>query len=372
MKEILIMWGVAFALLPLVLFASSRHFGKSITGFMGKVTGAMSLFYCALFFTIGKIGIIHALWAIPVTYGLGRIANMVMVRMVAKPLSSAINNINRLADGQLNVEVDSGLMKNKTDLGDLTRSVNMLAEKLNIIVSKMDQSTEELALISGQMRETSDQLSAGSSEQASSAEEVSSSMEQMVSAIMENTTNAKETEKIALIAARDAAKVRQASSESINSVKLISEKILIINDIAFQTNILALNAAVEAARAGEAGKGFAVVASEVRKLAERSKLAADEINVLSRKSESLNAETEELLNEMIPAIEKTARLVQEITAASMEQNSGANMVNTTLQQLNQVTQQNAATSEEMAASAEHLNEQSRTLQEILSFFEKRK
>lgn len=372
MKDILIMWGVAVALLPVVWFASSRHFGKSVTGYMAKVNGTMSLFYCGLFFTIGKIGVIHALWAVPLTYGLGRIANVIMVRKVTKPLSNVILNINQLAKGNLNVKIDQPLVKNKTDLGDLTRSVNTLADKLNFIVSKMDQSTEELAMISEQLRETSDQLSSGSSEQASSTEEVSSSMEQMVSAIMENASNARETEKIALIAAHHAAKVKQASSESINSVKLISEKILIINDIAFQTNILALNAAVEAARAGEAGKGFAVVASEVRKLAERSKMAADEINTLSRKSESLNAETEELLNEMIPAIEKTARLVQEITAASMEQNSGAGMVNTTLQQLNQVTQQNAATSEEMAANAEHLNEQSRTLREILAFFEAKK
>jgi len=163
-------------------------------------------------------------------------------------------------------------------------------------------------------------------------------------------------------------RVKDASEESLLSIRNIAEKIAIVNDIAFQTNILALNAAVEAARAGEHGKGFAVVAAEVRKLAERSKIAAGEIEMMSKTSVNATNESAKLINEMLPEIEKTARLVQEITAASMEQNSGADQINNALQQLNQITQQNAAASEEMATGSEELSAQAEQLKETVSFF----
>jgi len=218
------------------------------------------------------------------------------------------------------------------------------------------------------MSSSSKQMSQGASEQASSAEEVSSSMEQMVANIQQNTENARQTEKIALNAAEGIDKVNVASDQTLNYMREIADKVSIIGEIARQTNILALNAAVEAARAGEHGKGFAVVAAEVRKLAERSQVSAVGIEKLTKNSVRATEESSKLLNAIAPEIGKTAKLVQEIAAASIEQNSGADQVNNAIQQLNHVTQQNAAVSEEMATSSEELASQAQRLINMISFF----
>jgi methyl-accepting chemotaxis protein len=211
-------------------------------------------------------------------------------------------------------------------------------------------------------------MSQGASEQASSAEEVSSSMEQMAANIQQNTENAQQTEKIALRASDGINRVNDASDQTLKYMQEIADKVSIIGEIARQTNILALNAAVEAARAGEHGKGFAVVAAEVRKLAERSQVSAVEIDSLTKNSVRATEESGKLLAAIAPEISKTAKLVQEIAAASIEQNSGADQVNNAIQQLNQVTQQNAASSEEMATSSEELAGQAQQLLEMISFF----
>jgi methyl-accepting chemotaxis protein len=218
------------------------------------------------------------------------------------------------------------------------------------------------------LQSTAEQISQGANEQAASVEEVSATMEEISSNIAQNSDNAQQTEKISEASANGIQKVAVSSKQSLESISTISQKITIINDIAFQTNILALNAAVEAARAGEHGKGFAVVAAEVRKLAERSKLAADEIVSLSQKSVSVTQESGLLMEKLLPEIAKTAQLVQEISAASMEQSNGANQVNGAIQQLNSITQQNASSSEELSSSAEELANQAETLLDLVSFF----
>jgi len=211
-------------------------------------------------------------------------------------------------------------------------------------------------------------LSAGAGKQATSAEEISASMEEMASNIQQNTDNAKQTETISQKASDSVVEMGKISKESLDSIKTIAEKITIINDIAFQTNLLALNAAVEAARAGEHGRGFAVVAAEVRKLAERSKTAADEIQSLSKNSLKMTEKAQDALEALLPGVQKTSRLVQEITAASIEQSAGADQVNGALQELNAVSQQNASASEEMAVSAKELSTLANSLNETVSFF----
>jgi methyl-accepting chemotaxis protein len=268
-----------------------------------------------------------------------------------------------LAAGDMTVE-----MKKRSDKDEMLQSLGEMVKSTANILAEFQAAANNISTSSQQMSSTSQQMSQGASEQASSAEEVSSSMEEMAANIQQNTENAQQTEKIALQAAEDIKKVGVASDQTLKFMHDIADKVSIIGEIARQTNILALNAAVEAARAGEHGRGFAVVAAEVRKLAERSQVSAVEIDSLTKTSVRATEESGKLLTALAPWIEKTAKLVQEISAASMEQNSGADQVNNAIQQLNQITQQNAAASEEMATSSEELAGQSQQLMEMISFF----
>jgi methyl-accepting chemotaxis protein len=284
---------------------------------------------------------------------------------IVGPLRKGVDFAKAIGAGDLTATVDI----NQTDeVGQLADALKDMAVKLREIIVKVNENSKQIAKTGEEMNVRSRQLSQGASDQASSTEEVSSSMEEMVSNIQQNTENAQQTEKIALTASNGIVKVKDAASESINSIKIIAEKISIVNDIAFQTNILALNAAVEAARAGEHGRGFAVVAAEVRKLAERSKVAADEIQILAKNSVSSTEEAGSQLGKIAPEIEKTAKLVQEITAASIEQNSGVDQINTSIQQLNQVTQQNAVVSDEISKNAGLLHSFADELRELIAYF----
>ena len=245
------------------------------------------------------------------------------------------------------------------------------ATSLSIILMKLKNSLHlmiDLAIASGQLSSGSQQISQGANEQAASAEEVASSMEEMTASIQQNTDNALQTERISVKAATDIAEGNRSVAQTVTSMKTIADKIKIIGEIARQTNILALNAAVEAARAGEHGRGFAVVAAEVRKLAERSHHAASEIDDLSKNSVDVAEHSDKLLVSIVPDIQPTSGLVQEIAASSQEQSDSANQVSTALQQLNQIVQQNAANAEEMASSSEELAAQAESLKDLVSFF----
>jgi methyl-accepting chemotaxis protein len=293
---------------------------------------------------------------------------LLITRMISAPLIKGVGFAQTIAEGDLTAELENEIIDRKDEVGQLGGAMQNMVDKLKEVISSVMMGSDNIAAASMQMSSGSQQVSQGASEQASSAEEVSSSMEEMAANIQQNTDNAQEADKISQKVQDGVSKVGSASQDSLISIKNIAEKINIINDIAFQTNILALNAAVEAARAGEQGRGFAVVAAEVRKLAERSKIAADEIVALASKSVNVTENASELMTGLIPEIEKTAKLVQEIAAASMEQSSGSDQVNTAIQQLNQVTQQNAAASEEMATSAEELSSQAEQLKEIIGYF----
>ncbi|MCK6394889.1 methyl-accepting chemotaxis protein [Zoogloea sp.] len=254
------------------------------------------------------------------------------------------------------------------DFKALKEAVNNTVAKLSDTITQVRTAADALTNASGQVSATAQSLSQSSSEQAASVEESSASVEQMSASINQNAENAKVTDSMASKAAVEATEGGDAVKNTVDAMKKIAQKIGIIDDIAYQTNLLALNAAIEAARAGEHGKGFAVVAAEVRKLAERSQVAAQEIGGLAGDSVGLAERAGHLLDEIVPSIRKTSDLVQEIASASQEQSSGVAQINNAMNQLNQATQQNASASEELAATAEELGGQAEQLQQLMLFF----
>ncbi|MEP6583527.1 MAG: methyl-accepting chemotaxis protein [Ginsengibacter sp.] len=293
------------------------------------------------------------------------IISIFIVRGIHKAIKNASSVVAKLSEGDLTVDINE---TGKDEIGELLNDLKKMLAKFKSVISYVNSASDNIVAASQELSSSSQQMSEGATEQAAATEQVSSSMEEMVANVQHNTENAQQTEKIAIKASEDALEGSVAVNQAGVSMKSIANRITIISDIARQTNILALNAAVEAARAGEQGKGFAVVAAEVRKLAEKSQLAAIEINELSQSSLGIAEKSGKLLEQMVPNIQHTAKLVEEISASSIEQNLGAGQINNALQQLNQVTQQNAATSEEMAASAEELSSQADQLKEIISFF----
>lgn len=276
-----------------------------------------------------------------------------------------VEGINVIATGDLTAKVD---INTDDEFGDMARSINKLAGQMKTSINKIVRNADEISKSSDEIAHTSEIMSDGAGRQASSAQEVSSSIQQMSAGISQNSDNARATEQIAQKTLNSIKQTSEASQQSMAAMKEIADKISIIDEIAFQTNILALNAAVEAARAGEQGKGFAVVAAEVRKLAERSSIAASEIDKVSKEGVAISENADTLLKNIIPDIEKTADLVREISEASSQQSTGIEQINGAVQQLNEVTQHYAASAEELAATSRELADKSDELKQSVRFF----
>ncbi len=329
---------------------------------------------------------------------------LLISHIIATPIAKITATINRLSVGDVSVDIAvnrsdevgqlqksvAAIISSQKELatsmdrvasGDLTAQIIPLSEDdilrqacsnmvkaLAEVVNEITSSAEHVASGGSQMSASTQSLSHGTSEQSSSTEQVSASIEQMGASIRQNSQNAQRTEQIATQAAQDAKTTGEAVNNAVGAMKEIARKIAVIEEIARQTNLLALNAAIEAARAGDHGKGFAVVAAEVRKLAERSRQAAAEITELSESSTNVAEQAGVLLGKLVPDIQKTAELVQEISAASQEQNIGAQQITKAVHQLDQVVQQTAATSEQLTATAEELAHQADGMREMVQYF----
>ena len=284
--------------------------------------------------------------------------NSIIINDVAK-------NLNYLESGDLQSRVD---MEYVGDFVEIKNSINSFASKVENVINDLNNSVIQIASASDEVSSAAQSLSAGATEQASSLEETTAAIEEMAGGISQNADNARKTNEISQKSSTMAKDGGDAVDKTVEAMKNIANKITIIEDIAYQTNLLALNAAIEAARAGEHGKGFAVVASEVRKLAERSQTAAQEISQITTDSVEISEKAGKLLNEIVPSIEQTSELIEEISSASSEQDTGISQINYAMTNLDQVTQQNASASEELASASEQMSSQAVHLKQLVSFF----
>jgi methyl-accepting chemotaxis protein len=302
---------------------------------------------------------------IVVAIGLGLLFSFLATQSVTAPIEVMLTNVAEMTRGDLTSRIT---VSSKDEVGRIGAALNGFLDKLERVIMEVKGGANSIASAAQQVASSSSALSQGTSEQAASVEETTSSLEEMSASISQNSDNSKQMEQGASKGAREAEESGKAVKQTVEAMKAITDKVNIIDEIAYQTNLLALNAAIEAARAGEHGKGFAVVAAEVRKLAERSQAAAKEISGLASNSVQVAEHSGKLLDELVPSILKTAELVQEVTSASREQASGVNQINRAMSQVDQVTQRNASSAEELSSTAEEMASQAEGLTQLVAFF----
>ncbi len=341
-------------------------FKKSIM-FLVSLLVVLFVYYTSLLkFIDGYTQGQYSFLIISLIFAVGIVMFLYIHKMLSKPLNNSILQLRAVAEGNLNFDVQ--ISEKKNELGVLNNSIAELVNVFSGIISNIEHKSESLLQQGENMKESSSILAEGATEQASALEEISSTMEEIAAILQMSSDNVRKTEEVAISADKKITQVALRAQDAISSNYNIAEKIGVINDIAVQTNILALNAAVEAARAGEQGRGFAVVAGEVRNLAERSKLAADEIISLTQDGLEITKTAGQIMNDTLPDIRITKELVEEINASTNEQSNGVTEVNNAIQQLNSVTQQNSLSGDQLATSAIHLLNSAEELKQAVSFF----
>ncbi|MDP4209476.1 MAG: methyl-accepting chemotaxis protein [Bacteroidota bacterium] len=360
---------IIFGLIPFGYLVVWTLYRKSVIFITAYTTFIAAMGQSAISYYIGEQGLIHLTWGLPLGLVWLVSVNSVAKRYIRRPIMDLNLKINELSKGNLNLKIDASTLAANNEIGEIAKSIDELISQLQKVSKDIHSCANDVSQMSGQLNDVATNLSDGASSQAASVEELSSSIEEMSANTSENASHARETESIALESSSDIQESLASMNHALEVISEISQKINVVGDIAFQTNILALNAAVEAARAGEQGKGFAVVASEVRKLAEHSKIASEAIIALSNKGLDVSQQAGAKLGKVTPKIDQTAKLVQQITTASIEQESGTAQINHAIQNLNEQTQANASTSENLVITSQRMNQQSTKLMNSIGFFQ---
>lgn len=357
-----------FGLIPFGTILLRLLFKKTIIWRVALLVFNYSMITGFIAFSVGSIGLKALYWAVPLVTVVLLTSNIMIAEFIQKPIKHLTDSLVQLSKGDLKVSLKDSLKQRNDEIGDMTHATEELTREIKSIIGSITQSTIDIKEVSDYLTQESNTLTEQANEQSGAAEEISSSMEEMSSNIENSTENAGNAKKSAQLAYNQMVTTNQTMGETIHVLKDISEKIKIISDISSQTNILALNAAVESARAGEYGKGFAVVAAEVRKLAELSNKAANEIIQLSSKSSTLADNSGKELEVLLPDMQKTTTMIEEISAAANEQNSGAQQINQTLLTFSDRIQSNARTAENLNQRAENLSRLSQELKEKVTYF----
>ena len=366
MERVLITFIALAAAYPIAAIILKYIFKKTVMFTVSLWSVLLAEIFWLLSSIVANLGLINTAWATPLGFGLGIYLFKEINKKLSIPLNAAIDNVKAISEGNLTLSVNK--TASKSELGILQNSIFHLNNNLRSVIEEIQSNASNVQMSSEQLGAMSEELSSGASEQASSLEELSAMIEELTATLESNMERAKLTGTISAQSQQLVAGVADGTHQVIDSYKNISNKVKEVNDISFQTNILALNAAVEAARAGDYGRGFAVVAAEVRKLADSSKVLANDILKVSGTTVKVTEHVEEEIARMLPKISESTELVHEIVNSSIEQTTGISQVNISIQQMNHVTQQNAAASEEMAAGAEELSAQAQSLKELVSFF----
>lgn len=359
---------LVFGLLPVGTLTLRLLFKKTIVWRIALLVFNYSVISGFFAFTVGILGLKSLYWVVPVITLILLTSNIMIVHFVQKPIQHLTDGLVKLSAGNLKIKIDEGHLDRQDEVGDMSRATMELSSKISSIIKSIDDCSNQVNDLSSLLNQESKGLTDQTNSQSGAAEEISASMEEIAANIENNTDNAKKTSKIANSAFEQMATTNKSMIETMSILTVISDKIGIISDIASQTNILALNAAVESARAGEHGKGFAVVAAEVRKLAERSNEAAKEILNLAEQSSNLADKSGTEIEKVLPDIKQTSFMIDEITAATMEQNSGAQQINQALISFSHNTQNNARIAESLNSKASSLSEVASNLASQISYF----
>lgn len=368
-KELIELIGILVVVLPISILAVRFFFKGSILFVMSSLFVTMVLLTDVLVnlkYIYPKIFSTYVTTPFLVILGIWIL--WYIAQRIRKPLDQTIDDLRKISEGELTVKVNQEFERRNDELGQLTKAVGNLSRKLREVMEGISEAARELESSASQFTQSAATLSSVASEQSSSLEEISSTLEEILANIQQNAENAMQTEKIASTASKNLEEGVVSTNVALDSMNEIAQRIGIISDIAVQTNLLAINATVEAARAGEQGKGFAVVAAEVRRLAERTREAASAIIEVSQKGAEISGKAKDIINRNLEEILRTSILIREISAATNEQRSGAEQINTSVLVLNNATQQNASLSEEVAASAEELNTRAKSLNDLIAYF----